>query len=80
MKEGGVSFIIGEVPDHTYCGLPMFYDKNVKAMKGSIPSMIFDTKWQHQAEKKTVDRNSSSDDRCYTGHPAPGKWTQSYTQ
>ncbi|PLW41205.1 hypothetical protein PCASD_10148 [Puccinia coronata f. sp. avenae] len=83
-EEGGVSFIVGAIPDHTYCGLPTFYNKNVKAMKGSIPLTIFDPVWQRQAaahhsERKTVDR-TSGDERCYTGLPAPGEWTQSYAQ
>ncbi|PLW43120.1 hypothetical protein PCANC_14416 [Puccinia coronata f. sp. avenae] len=62
-KEGGGSFIIGEVPDHAYRGLPSYYNKNVKAMKGSIPLTIFNPKWQqqaaaHHAEKKTFDKNN----------------------
>ncbi|PLW44084.1 hypothetical protein PCASD_04893 [Puccinia coronata f. sp. avenae] len=83
-KEEGVSFIIGAVPTHTYCGLPSFYDKNVKAMKGSIPLTIFDPIWQkqaaaHHAERRTVDRANTNNQR-YTGLPTPGKWTQSYVQ
>jgi hypothetical protein len=34
----------------------------------------------HQAEKKMVDQNFSFNNQQYTGHPAPGKWTQSDTQ
>jgi hypothetical protein len=83
-KEGGGSFIIGEVPDHAYRGLPSYYNKNVKAMKGSIPLTIFNPKWQqqaaaHHAKKKTFDKNNP-DKRRYTGQPTPSKWTQSYAQ
>ncbi|PLW21617.1 hypothetical protein PCASD_18387 [Puccinia coronata f. sp. avenae] len=83
-KEGAVLFIVGEIPDHTYCGLPAFYDKNVKALKGSVPLTIFDPVWQkqaatHHAERRNVER-TVSDERRYTGHPAPGEWTQSYAQ
>ncbi|PLW52395.1 hypothetical protein PCASD_00005 [Puccinia coronata f. sp. avenae] len=72
------------VPSHTYCGLPSYYDKNVKAMKGLIPLTIFNPIWQrqaaaHHAERKTVNR-ATSDKRRYTGLPAPGEWTQSYAQ
>jgi hypothetical protein len=83
-EEGGVLFIIGAIPDHSYCGLPSFYNKNVKAMKGSILLTIFDLVWQcqaatHHSERKTVDRTSNNK-RSYTGLPAPREWTQSYAQ
>ncbi|PLW12302.1 hypothetical protein PCANC_16889 [Puccinia coronata f. sp. avenae] len=83
-EEGGVLFIIGAIPDHSYCGLPSFYNKNVKAIKGSIMLTIFDPVWHRQAaahhsEWKKVDRTSNNK-CCYTGIPAPGEWTQSYTQ
>ncbi|PLW30627.1 hypothetical protein PCASD_17763 [Puccinia coronata f. sp. avenae] len=84
LKEGGLLFIIGAVLSHTYCGLPSYYNKNVKAMKGSIPLTIFDPFWKqqaaaHHAEKKTVEKGGSNE-RQYTGLPAPGEWTQSYAQ
>ncbi|PLW55585.1 hypothetical protein PCANC_03532 [Puccinia coronata f. sp. avenae] len=83
-EEGGVLFIIGAIPDHSYCGLPSFYNKNAKAIKGSIMLTIFDPVWHRQAaahhsEWKKVDRTSNNK-CCYTGIPAPGEWTQSYTQ
>ncbi|KNE88280.1 hypothetical protein PSTG_18320 [Puccinia striiformis f. sp. tritici PST-78] len=64
-KVGAVSYMAGEFPDHTYLGLPAFYDKNVKAMKGSIPLTIFDPIWQRIAaanhvEKNTVDKSGAS--------------------
>ncbi|PLW16649.1 hypothetical protein PCASD_14551 [Puccinia coronata f. sp. avenae] len=83
-REGAVSFIVGEIPTHSYHGLPAFYDKNVKALKGSIPLTIFDPLWQQQAaahhtERRNVER-TSTDERRYTGLPAPGEWSQSYAQ
>ncbi|POW19431.1 hypothetical protein PSHT_04707 [Puccinia striiformis] len=83
-KVGAVSYMAGEFPDHTYSGLPAFYDKNVKAMKGSIPLTIFDPIWQRIAaanhiEKNTVDK-SSTEERRYSGTPAPKEWSQSYAQ
>ncbi|KAI9619857.1 hypothetical protein KEM48_008471 [Puccinia striiformis f. sp. tritici PST-130] len=83
-KIGGVSYMIGEVPDYTFAGLPSFYDKNVKAMKGSIPLPIFDPVWQRMAaanrtEKKTIDR-ADTEERRYTGTAAAEEWSQSYAQ
>ncbi|KAI7963895.1 hypothetical protein MJO29_004322 [Puccinia striiformis f. sp. tritici] len=83
-KIGGVSYMIGEVPDYTFAGLPSFYDKNVKAMKGSIPLTIFDPVWQRiaaasRAEKKTIDR-IDTEERRYTGVAAPDEWSQSHAQ
>jgi hypothetical protein len=82
IKEGAVSFAAGVVPKHSFCGLPTFYDKNIKALKGSIPLKIFDLLWQkraaaHSAEKRSIDRNSSKE-KQYTGHPAPDKWSKTY--
>ncbi|KAI9622488.1 hypothetical protein H4Q26_015169 [Puccinia striiformis f. sp. tritici PST-130] len=83
-KIGGVSYMIGEVPDYTFAGLPSFYDKNVKAVKGSIPLPIFDPVWQRTAaadrtEKKTIDR-ADTEERRYTGTAAAEEWSQLYTQ
>ncbi|POW07873.1 hypothetical protein PSTT_07950 [Puccinia striiformis] len=83
-KVGAVSYMVGEVPDFTFAGLPSFYDKNVKAMKGSIPLTIFDPVWQriaaaNRAEKKTIDR-IDTEERRYTGVAAPDEWSQSYAQ
>ncbi|POW06025.1 hypothetical protein PSTT_09264 [Puccinia striiformis] len=83
-KIGAVSYMVGEFPDHTYSGLPAFYDKNVKAMKGSIPLTIFDPIWQRIAAANHIDKNtvdkSSTEERRYLGTPAPKEWSQSYAQ
>jgi hypothetical protein len=77
-------FIAGKVPTHTYHGLPSFYNKNVKALKGLIPLTIFNPIWQQQAashhtKRDTIDQ-ASTDKRRYTGLPAPGEWSQSCAQ
>ncbi|PLW14153.1 hypothetical protein PCASD_25037 [Puccinia coronata f. sp. avenae] len=82
--EGGRKFINGVVPSHGYCGLPAFYNKNLRQLKGSVPLTIFNPIWQQQAaayafEKKAVNRGNL-EERRYTGHPAPSEWSQSYTQ
>jgi hypothetical protein len=75
-----VSFSVGEVPTHTYHGLPTFYNKNVKALKGLIPLKIFDPLWQQQAATHHTKRQSvnrtSTDERHYTGLPWGGEWSQ----
>ncbi|POW05761.1 hypothetical protein PSTT_09488 [Puccinia striiformis] len=83
-KIGAVSYMVGEVPDYTFAGLPSFYDKNVKAMKGLMPLTIFDPLWQRAAaanrtEKETIDR-ADTEERRYTGVTAPDEWSQSYAQ
>ncbi|POW17057.1 hypothetical protein PSTT_00869 [Puccinia striiformis] len=62
-KVGAVSYMAGEFPDHTYSGLPAFYDKNLR----------------NHIEKNTVDK-SSTEERRYSGTPAPKEWSQSYAQ
>ncbi|PLW27802.1 hypothetical protein PCANC_26932 [Puccinia coronata f. sp. avenae] len=69
----------GVIPSHGHCGLPSFYNKSLKALKGSIPSTIFDPKWQqkaaaHSAERRPVDQGNT-EERRYTGHPAPEEWS-----
>ncbi|PLW47994.1 hypothetical protein PCANC_09375 [Puccinia coronata f. sp. avenae] len=66
-EEGGISFIVGAIPDHTYCGLPTFYNKNVKAMKGSIPLTIFDPVWQSQAAAHHSELRAVLEQPCSTG-------------
>jgi len=63
IKQGEVSFVPGAVPEFgSFCGLPTFYHKNVRAMHGSVPLTIFDPKWQQQAaavsstKKKEINR------------------------
>ncbi|PLW26889.1 hypothetical protein PCANC_27031 [Puccinia coronata f. sp. avenae] len=82
--EGGRKFIDGVVPSHGYCGIPTFYNKNLRQLKDLVPLTIFNLIWKQQAaayalEKKAVDRGSS-EERRYTGHPAPSEWSQSYAQ
>ncbi|PLW43239.1 hypothetical protein PCASD_07024 [Puccinia coronata f. sp. avenae] len=81
---GNIIFAPGVIPTHGHCGLSSFYDKKIKALKGSIPLTIFDPKWQqktsaHSAEKRQIYRGGS-EERQYTGHPAPDEWSQSYAQ
>ncbi|PLW45339.1 hypothetical protein PCANC_01079 [Puccinia coronata f. sp. avenae] len=82
--KGGQNFIDGVIPSHGYCGLPAFYNKNLKQLKGSVPLTIFSPIWQQQAatyasEKRAVDCGNTNK-RHYTGHPASSEWSQSYAQ
>jgi hypothetical protein len=83
-KEGTIKFVPGVKSSHGFCGLPAFYDKNLKMLRGSIPLTIFDPKWQkkataHSAERQQIDQGAT-EERQYTGHPAPDKWSQTYAQ
>jgi hypothetical protein len=82
--EGGRKFINWVVPSHGYCGLPAFYNKNLKQLKRSVPLTIFNPIWQQQAaayvSEKMAINCGNSEEHCYTGHPTPSKWSQSYAQ
>ncbi|PLW24122.1 hypothetical protein PCASD_06700 [Puccinia coronata f. sp. avenae] len=84
VKEGPITFSVGEIPNYDHCGLPQFYNQNLKQLKGSIPLTIFNPKWQQKAAAISSERRTSEraglEDRRYTGHPAPDKWSQSYAQ
>ncbi|PLW05326.1 hypothetical protein PCANC_28427 [Puccinia coronata f. sp. avenae] len=77
-------FVAGVKSSHGFCGLPAFYNKNLRALKGSVPLTIFNPKWQqqvaaHSAKRRQIDRGGA-EERRYTGHPAPDEWSQTYAQ
>lgn len=86
IKQGEVSFVPGVIPEYSgFCGFPMFYHKNVKSMHRSVPLRIFDPVWQQQAvafstTKRSTMEKSSSNEKQYTGIPAPDEWSQSHIQ
>jgi hypothetical protein len=84
IKEGGLSFYVKGV--NTFCdmGLPAFFDKNMKELKGPIPLTIFNKKWQDaavlfHADKRTKSEDLSETKERYSGLKFQNEWEQSFS-
>ncbi|KAA1065771.1 hypothetical protein PGT21_009598 [Puccinia graminis f. sp. tritici] len=84
IKEGGLSFYGKGVNSFRDMGLPMFFDKNMKELKGPLPLTIFNKKWQDAAILFHADKRSKSEDSSeakdrYSGLKFQSEWEQSFS-
>ncbi|KAA1105710.1 hypothetical protein PGT21_016389 [Puccinia graminis f. sp. tritici] len=84
IKEGGLSFYVKGVNTFQDMGLPTFFDKNMKELKGLIPLTIFNKKWQDAAVLFHADKRSKSDESSetkdrYSGLKFQNEWEQSFS-
>ncbi|EFP77782.1 uncharacterized protein PGTG_03738 [Puccinia graminis f. sp. tritici CRL 75-36-700-3] len=84
IKEGGLSFYGKGVNTFQDMGLPTFFDKNMKELKGPIPLTIFNKKWQDAAVLFHADKRTKSDDSSetkdrYSGLKFQNEWEQSFS-
>jgi hypothetical protein len=84
IKEGGLSFYVSSVNTFQDMGLPTFFGKNMKELKGPLPLTIFNKKWQdvailfHTDKKSKSDGSSKTKDK-YTGLKFQSEWEQSFS-
>ncbi|KAA1088181.1 hypothetical protein PGTUg99_023544 [Puccinia graminis f. sp. tritici] len=84
IKEGGLSFYGKGVNTFKDMGLPTFFDKNMKELKGPLPLTIFNKKWQDAAVLFHADKRSKSEDSSetrdrYSGLKFQNEWEQSFS-
>ncbi|EHS63334.1 uncharacterized protein PGTG_21635 [Puccinia graminis f. sp. tritici CRL 75-36-700-3] len=84
IKEGGLSFYGKGVNTFQDMGLPTFFDKNMKELKGPLPLTIFNKKWQDaailfHADKRTKSEESSETKDRYSGLKFQSEWEQSFS-
>ncbi|OAV93067.1 hypothetical protein PTTG_02857 [Puccinia triticina 1-1 BBBD Race 1] len=85
VKENGFVFYKAEVNSFLGLGLPPFFDKNMKELKGKLSPEIdrCNEKWQdaailHYSEKKARLNTSSDEKDRYTGLKYPSEWEQTF--
>jgi hypothetical protein len=49
VKQGGLFFAVKGINSFLNMGLPPYFDKNMKELKGTIPITIFNKRWQDAA-------------------------------
>lgn len=82
-SKGGLTFIPGAVTSHMDIGFTLYFDKNLRELKGPIPLTIFNRQWQdlansYHVEKRVKVENLTKDITTYTGYPYPHEMTQLY--
>ncbi|PLW30776.1 hypothetical protein PCANC_23884 [Puccinia coronata f. sp. avenae] len=85
VKQGGLSFVANRVNTFLDMGLPPYFNKNMKELKGPLPITIFNKRWQdvamiHHSEKRQRSSESSADKDTYTGLRYPSKWEQIFSE
>ncbi|KAA1127419.1 hypothetical protein PGTUg99_036480 [Puccinia graminis f. sp. tritici] len=82
IQENGMAFHKAGVNSFLEMGLPSFFDKNMKELKGPLPITIFNKTWQdaaiiYHAEKRPRLEDSSDKDK-YVGLRYPSEWEQTF--
>ncbi|KAI7952953.1 hypothetical protein MJO29_008584 [Puccinia striiformis f. sp. tritici] len=83
---GGISFLWEAVNSNADVGFTPYFDKNIRELRGPIPSTIFNKKWQdaaiaHHADKRPkYEEGGAEKTTRYTGYPYPSEWTQTFCE
>jgi hypothetical protein len=85
VKQGGLTFVANQVNMFLDMGLPPYFNKNMKELKGLLPITIFNKRWQdaamiHHSEKRQRASEATTDKDAYTGLRYPSEWEQTYSK